>query len=101
MDPQSLIPSEHARLIRGCGVGFGAHLYLPSHIGAGPVVVVRSSGEPDCGCCGDRISAGEPALKVEYEFGAPEQAAVYLHAAHCERGAPKPVLAVQHARMSA
>lgn len=81
MDQVALIPPEHAHLIRGCGVGFGSHLFLPSHIGADPVVVVKSDGVAACSCCGDRIPAGEPALEADYE-----SARVSLHASHCERG---------------
>ncbi|MGI8845792.1 MAG: hypothetical protein ACR2HC_06425 [Thermoleophilaceae bacterium] len=94
MDQPTSIPPEHAHLIRGSGVGFGAHLFLPSHIGARPVVAVCSSGEPTCNCCGESISAGQAALRADYCFDTGQRAAIYLHPAHCESGArhaPLPV----------
>lgn len=80
MDQADLIPPEHAHLIRGCGVGFGSHLFLPSHIGADPVVVVQAGGDSSCSCCGDRIPSGEPVLEADYE-----RTPIHLHATHCER----------------
>jgi hypothetical protein len=94
MDQAVTIPAEHAHLIRGCGVGFGAQQFLPAHIGARPVVAVCSSGEPTCSCCGEPISAGQAALRTDYQFDSGEHAAIYLHPGSCEsasRSVPLPV----------